>query len=992
MSKTACCVILLLGIPQTASAQYDDWRHSGSLYVLTTPEGADLPAASLEKGFPLLIRLHKDFFDFKQAGADGQDIRFSASDGTPLPYQIDQWDPAGAAAAVWVRLPTIKGNARQEIRMHWGKPGATSESNGAAVFNAANGYLSVWHMGGNVTDAVGTLESKDTGTTASAGIIGESRHLPGGKGVNCGEKNTGYPTGAAPHSSEAWFRAEKPNATILAWGNEKAQGKVVVKFASPPHVRTDCYFSNGNIRGGTRLAMGEWCHVMHTYTSGDSRIYVNGVLDGVNTHRSPPMAIRTPARLYIGGWYNNYRFVGDIDEVRVSKVARSADWVKLQYENQKPMQTLVGPLVRPGNTLSVSTDRLSVPEGKTATVTAKADGAQKIYWILKRGGKDTVVAVDRSEHVLHAGRVTDDQSWVLQLKAVYADEVRTRDIRVTVKEEIPEPVFTLHAPAKWNGRDTIEVVPAIRNLKAMTAKGADNLNYTWTISGGAVIKQVVPGRLVLKRSQCSGRITVALALGNGGGDVAATTSITVTEPERDAWVQRTPGADEKPQDNQFYARDDRNEGTLYCNGALDKAADSVFLKVYADDKLITTLKQKPTPDKGYAFTVKLKPGLIKYRVECGAMAGGTETILHTAGNMVCGDAYLIDGQSNALATDTREQSPRETHDWIRSYARPRHYRKGEKQNLWCNPVWKAQREHKAELGWWGMELAKRLVASQKVPIFIVNGAVGGTRIDQHQRSGTDPTDLETIYGRMLWRVREAKLTHGVRAVIWHQGESDQGADGPDGGYGWESYQRYFVDMSAAWKQDFPNIRHYYIFQIWPNSCSMGNGNGDMLREVLRTLPRLYSNMDVMSTLGITPPGPAHFPLTGWAEFARLIQPLIERDSYGATFTEPITPPDLKRAYYTSDTRDAIALEFDQPVVWKDPLIGQFYLDGEKEKVASGAVAGNVITLKLKAASAASRITYLHEMSWSQKNLLIGANGIAALTFCNVPVLNKGDGR
>jgi len=39
-------------------------------------------------------------------------------------------------------------------------------------------------------------------------------------------------------------------------------------------------------------------------------------------------------------------------------------------------------------------------------------------------------------------------------------------------------------------------------------------------------------------------------------------------------------------------------------------------------------------------------------------------------------------------------------------------------------------------------------------------------------------------------------------------------------------------MSAAWKQDFPNVQHYYVFQIWPNSCSMGGreGSGDRLRE------------------------------------------------------------------------------------------------------------------------------------------------------------------
>ena len=83
---------------------------------------------------------------------------------------------------------------------------------------------------------------------------------------------------------------------------------------------------------------------------------------------------------------------------------------------------------------------------------------------------------------------------------------------------------------------------------------------------------------------------------------------------------------------------------------------------------------------------------------------------------------------------------------------------------------------------------------------------------------------------------------------------------------------------------------------------------------------------------------------------------------------------------------AVTLEFDQPVDWTDVLAGQFYLDGEKDKVKSGAVEGNVLTLKLKAPATAKTISYLKETSWSQDKLLTGANGIAALTFCDVPIL------
>lgn len=968
-------------------APFQDWRHAGSLFILTTPEGADLPASASEHGFPLLVRLHQDFFDFSQADVQGADIRFSTPAGVPLAYQVEAWDAARGSASIWVRVPEIRGNARQEIRMHWGKPGVGSESNGAAVFGASNGYLGVWHMNDPVRDEVGSVASRDVDTTPASGIIGPARHLTGGQGISGGDAITNFPTGASPHSSEAWFRPEKPNATVLGWGNEHAQGKVVMQFRSPPHVNMDCYFSAANVASRGSLPLGQWVHVVHTWQPGEARLYVNGVLDGVSTRTSSPLAIKSPARLWLGGWHDWYDFVGDLDEVRISRVARSADWVRLQYENQKPLQTLVGPVVQPGTDFAARPAEATVFEGKSVDFTAAAGGAQKVYWVLKRDGRETVVATDRFHYTFDAGRVTKDTSATLQFRAIYPNETRTRDLAIAIREDVPEPVFTLAAPESWDGRRTIEVVPVIANAAAMQARGAGALNHAWTVSGLAVIKRVAPGKLLLDRAQNSGDVIVTAAVDNGGPPTTQTVTIRVREPDHDAWVQRPPFAQEMPQDNQFYARDDRNQGTLYCTGTLAEAADAVFLRLYADDRLIEIREAEAGPGRAYALSARLDPGLVRYRVEFGTKIGGQETVRHTATNIVCGDAYLIEGQSNALATDTGEKSPPETHEWIRSYGRPPGSPDAASGNLWCSPVWKAEKGEPAELGWWGMELAKRLLESQKVPIFILNAAVGGTRIDQHQRNEANPTDLGTIYGRMLWRLQQARLTHGVRAILWHQGENDQAADGPTGGYGWETYQPLFVELSAAWKQDLPNVQHYYVFQIWPDSCSMGgkNGSGDMLREKQRTLPRLYSHLSVMSTLGVRPPGGCHFPLAGWGEFARLIQPLIERDHYGQVPTASITPPDLRRASFAGAAHDAIALEFDQPVVWAEALAGQFYLDGEKGQVASGTVAGNVLTLKLRGPSAATKITYLKEVQWSQNTLLNGANGLAALTFCDVPL-------
>jgi hypothetical protein len=163
-----------------------------------------------------------------------------------------------------------------------------------------------------------------------------------------------------------------------------------------------------------------------------------------------------------------------------------------------------------------------------------------------------------------------------------------------------------------------------------------------------------------------------------------------------------------------------------------------------------------------------------------------------------------------------------------------------------------------------------------------------------------------------------------------------------------------------------------------------DGSDNRLREVQRTLPRYFSNLRVMSTLGIRPPGGCHYPPEGYAEIARLICPLIEQDQYGVTLSTSITAPDLRRATL-SEARDEVVLEFDQPVKWDDALAGQFYVDGAKGKVSAGSAAGATVRLKLIAPADAKTVTYLDSQSWSPDKLLRGENGIAALTFCEVPL-------
>jgi hypothetical protein len=618
-----------------------------------------------------------------------------------------------------------------------------------------------------------------------------------------------------------------------------------------------------------------------------------------------------------------------------------------------------------------------------------------------------VVAVNQFHYQLEAGRVSGDTMVTITFHAAYPDGIRRLEIPVSIHESIADPEFQLTAPTHWDGRSPLSLSPALSVPEAaQIASGASPLKTTWSVEPLATVREIRGHDLILKRALHGGRLTVTATLDNGGTPLRRSVTVSVRPPRHDGWVQQAPPSRDWPRDNQFYARDDRNRGTLFAAGSIEEPAEAVVVRVFAQDttgagatlkgntrdpgigrtgdRLLTERRTRLKADRSYRFELPLKPGLIRYRFELARIHQAREIPVHSATNLVCGDAYLIDGQSNAVATDWGPDQPDFRSEWIRTFGSMGH--EPAESGSWGLAVHRGRDNEHHQVGYWAMELGRHLVETHRIPVCFLNGAVGGSRIDQHQRNPTHPTDPDTIYGRLLARARAARLTDGIRAVIWHQGENDQGADGPSGGYGWETYRSLFIDLAAAWATDYPNLRHHYAFQIWPKACSMGtDGSDNRLREVQRNLPSALSRLTVMSTLGIQPPGGCHYPARGYAEMARLLAPLIDRDLHGLYPKNSITAPDLVRATYSDSTRSRLVLEFDQPVRWDPALITEFQLDGDKGLVASGKTDGPRLILTLHQPSQAKTLTYLDSASWNPERVLRGLNGIAALTFCEVPL-------
>jgi Concanavalin A-like lectin/glucanases superfamily len=337
------------------------------------------------------------------------------------------------------------------------------------------------HLNGNVLDSTGSTSPVNGGATPTTSVVGGlAMNLAAGDIT--ASNITNFPIGDKPTSSgQVWVRARKLNnwSMPLAWGNKNSYGwntwQMQIGFWNSPVVLPAPLTCRGPVAltSATALAAEQWYHLAYTNSGGTAKLYVNGVLDGTTTTTNS-LNITSPQGMSLGMATGN----ADVDEARVSSVARSADWVKLEYENQKPAQTLVGGIVPAGSDFSVSPASVTMTENSTSMLTAQAGGAQKVYWLYVKNGQETVLAVDQLAYNYTVGRITGSDSAVIRFKAVFAGGTQSIDVPLTVTDTIPDPVFTLTpSTTTWNGRDTMTVTANITNLAAMQSAGFGTLNY-----------------------------------------------------------------------------------------------------------------------------------------------------------------------------------------------------------------------------------------------------------------------------------------------------------------------------------------------------------------------------------------------------------------------------------------------------------------------------------------------------------------------------------
>jgi len=320
--------------------------------------------------------------------------------------------------------------------------------------------------------------------------------------------------------------------------------------------------------------------------------------------------------------------------------------------------------------------------------------------------------------------------------------------------------------------------------------------------------------------------------------------------------------------------------------------NSVFVELYRNNSLQQTYTESLSFTNDLAsfnFNINITAELAKYDIKVYAETTQGSSLIREVDDIVCGDVFVVQGQSNAAAVMYSGSSAAYQSDYIRVYAGGAVSSSGLLNNdQWHYGQGDGNENSSGNTGQWGIVIGKMLIDQLNIPIAIFNGAHGGQPIEFFQRPNDYTSSTNSNYGRLYYRLNKTGLKSYVRGVLWSQGESNAGS----GGLSTSQYKAYFENLMSYWQEDFPNIEQYYIFQTRSFVCGTSLSGSLGIKEAQRLLAVENNNTSIMPTTGMSLHSDnCHFPFSnGYEKFGtRIIKPLLH-DVYGVSYQEEINAP------------------------------------------------------------------------------------------------------
>lgn len=443
-----------------------------------------------------------------------------------------------------------------------------------------------------------------------------------------------------------------------------------------------------------------------------------------------------------------------------------------------------------------------------------------------------------------------------------------------------------------------------------------------------------------------------------------------------------------PKTKQLYPRNLKtNEATIVADGYASESENykKVQLKVYRNGEFVRSIEESLSYKKGTAhFKIKTtqKAELAEYRYELYVNRYGKYELVQQADSVVAGDAFILSGQSNSVANSYRGSADQYKNEYVRTFGSTIPDSTVANDLSWYIAEGDSY-SSSAQIGQWGLKLGNGLVTSQNIPIAIIAGGVGGTHILQHMRTDTNPQNLKNISGRLLYRVANAGLQKNIRAIFWHQGESDAYyrrtvAD----------YKTLWATLRAHWAKDYKSVEHFFTFQI-RQGCGNWQNFDTYVMEAQRQIAKDSANVHVISTNGTDQMYDyCHFPfIKGYDIFADRLLPQVLHYMYKVPASTDMTSPDVVSAKLVSATLIEVNFSNPETGISADPGVENDFqiADNYEVSVVKAYVQDNKLMLELSKPVAGSiGLSYVGHPGQGAPYIK-RPNGNGALSFYNFPV-------
>ncbi|TDW89246.1 carbohydrate esterase-like sialic acid-specific acetylesterase [Kribbella pratensis] len=463
---------------------------------------------------------------------------------------------------------------------------------------------------------------------------------------------------------------------------------------------------------------------------------------------------------------------------------------------------------------------------------------------------------------------------------------------------------------------------------------------------GPTRPSTVPAKPVLAINTFTQSDTSLLSLGIGArptadpdwtfaGNAAQYTQRRLTAYVRTSIVTLT----ESPQDRQLVPRDSKGGATVPVAGRMtDPRVKSVQLVVTSNGKtdLYTSASRQ------FRFTPRIRAGLREYTFELRALG----RVVARREGIVSGDAYVVQGQSNAEASMYNGAASGEESPYLRSFGSPvSDPTISAADRVWGYATGDVSRQS-GSVGQWAIRMGRQLVDKYKVPIALVNGAHGGQPISFFQRNDANPDDIATNYGRLRQRLTAAGVIGQLRGVLWYQGESDNDNAAV--------HVSGFTSLLQDWRSDFGTTPKYYVYQVRTSPC--GNSTSTSLREAQREMGDTLG-VTVLSTTGLSGHDGCHYAYAGgYRDMGDHTYAVLARDLYGGP-SAGVAPPN-PRSVTVSGSQLTVQLRSTDPLTVEEGVAADFRVDGAAVTVTSVAYQPGKLVLQLSGPpTGATALTY-----------------------------------